>query len=91
MSASPDAVAIADPTRRLFSALTEHPALGLTSGYLLISLLGLSYEWTLFRQFGVNYFHYADVTDFLMGAFREPVTFVLALSAVRFARQLEEL
>jgi hypothetical protein len=82
MSASSDAVAMDDPTRRLFSAMKEHPALGLTSGYLLISLLGLSYEWTLFRQFAVNYFHYAEVTDFLMGAFREPVTFALALSAV---------
>lgn len=71
-----------DPIRRLFALLAQHPALGLTSAYLLVSLLGLSYEWTLFRRFGVNFFHYADVTDFLMGAFREPITFVLALSAV---------
>jgi hypothetical protein len=66
-------------TRNLF---VEHPALGVTLGYLVISLLGLSYEWTLFRHFGINYFHYAEVTDFLMGAFREPITLVLSLTAL---------
>jgi hypothetical protein len=65
--------------------LTEHPALALTLGYLLISLLGLSYQWTLFRQFDVNFFLYAEVTDFLMGAFREPITFALSLSALAVA------
>ncbi len=65
--------------RHLF---VEHPALGVTLGYLVISLLGLSYEWTLFRHFGINYFHYAEVTDFLMGAFREPITLVLSLTAM---------
>lgn len=70
------------PTHRLFDLLGQNPALGLTTGYLFVSLLGLSYEWTLFRRFGVNFFHYADVSDFLMGAFREPITFVLALSAL---------
>ncbi|MGB5622522.1 MAG: hypothetical protein WBN65_08515 [Gammaproteobacteria bacterium] len=82
MSDAPDAAPTGDPTRRLLALMQEHPALGLTSSYLVVSLLGLSYEWTLFRHFGVNYFHYADVTDFLMGAFREPITFLLALSAV---------
>ena len=70
------------PTRRLLDLLGQNPALGLTTGYLFVSLLGLTYEWTLFRRFGVNFFRYADVSDFLMGAFREPITFVLALSAL---------
>lgn len=82
MSGPTDAPAVSDPTISLLSAIREHPALGLTSGYLVVSLLGLSYEWVLFRHFGVNYFHFADVTDFLMGAFREPITFLLALSAL---------
>jgi len=70
------------PARRMLAVMAQHPALGLTAGYLVVSLLGMSYEWTLFRRFGVNFFHYADVTDFLMGAFREPVTLVLALTAL---------
>jgi hypothetical protein len=63
------------------SLLAQHPALAISAGYLVISLLGLSYEWVQFRFFGVNFFHYAEVTDFLMGAFREPITFVLSMSA----------
>lgn len=70
------------PVRQFLRMLGQHPALALTAGYLVISLLGISYEWSLFRNFGVNFFHYADVTDFLMGAFREPITFVMALSAL---------
>lgn len=70
------------PARRMLAMMAQHPALGLTVGYLVVSLLGMSYEWTLFRRFGVNFFHYADVTDFLMGAFREPITLVLALTAL---------
>ncbi len=62
--------------------LAGHAALFLTVAYLLISLLGLSFEWTLFGQFGVNFFYFAEVTDFLMGAFREPVTFLLSATAL---------
>ena len=71
----PNAVA----PRGLFA---EHPALIVTLVYLLVSLLGLSYQWALFRHFDVNFFLYAEVTDFLMGAFREPITFGLSLSAL---------
>ena len=66
--------------RRKF--LAEQPAIVVTLGYLVISLLGISYEWVQFRFFSVNFFHYADVTDFLMGAFREPIIFVLSLTAL---------
>lgn len=79
VSLPPDDEDVARFGGRLFA---EHPALGVTLGYLLISLLGLSYQWTLFHRFDVNFFLYAEVTDFLMGAFREPVTFVLSLSAL---------
>jgi hypothetical protein len=51
-------------------------------GYLLTSLLGLSFEWTLFRQFGVSFFYFAEVTGYLMEAFREPITFLLSASAL---------
>ena len=77
-----DHLDVAPRARRLF---VDHPALGLTLGYLLLSLLGLSYQWALFRQFEVNFFNYAEVTDFLMGAFREPITFALSLTALAVA------
>ena len=59
----------------------EHPALALTLGYLSVSAIGLTFSWALFRRFGVNFFLFADVSDFLMSAFREPMTFVLAGTA----------
>lgn len=67
---------------KMRTVLIGHPALGLTLGYLLVSLLGLSFEWALFRRFGVNFFYFAEVTDFLMGAFREPITFLLSATAL---------
>jgi hypothetical protein len=60
----------------------EHPALAITLGYLFVSAIGLLFSWALFRRFGVNFFLFADVGDFLMSAFREPMTFALAGSAV---------
>lgn len=60
----------------------ENPGLLVTVAYLLVSLIGLSFSWALLREFGLNVFSFADVTDFLMAAFREPMTFVLSLTAL---------
>lgn len=68
--------------KRLAAVLAGHPALLLTAGYLLIPLLGLSFESTLFGQFGVNFFYFAEVTDLLVGAFREPITSLLSAAAL---------
>jgi hypothetical protein len=59
-----------------------HPALLLTVGYLLISLLGLSFVWTLFGQFGGNFFYFAEVTYSRMGALYEPIAFLLSATAL---------
>ncbi len=58
--------------------LRDHPALIFTIGYAVVSLVGMMFSWSLFRRFGVNVFDYAEVTDFLMAALREPMTFTLA-------------
>jgi hypothetical protein len=63
------------------SLFREHPALAFTLGYLTVSAIGLTFSWALFRRFDLNFFLFADVGDFLMSAFREPMTFVLAGSA----------
>jgi len=65
-----------------FHRLIENPGVLFSLGYLLVSLLGLAFSWALLRKFGLNVFSFADVTDFLMAAFREPMTFVLAISAL---------
>ena len=60
----------------------QHPAMLLTLFYLLVSFLGLSFSWAFYAQFGIDYFDYAEIGDFILAAFREPVTFLLALSSL---------
>ena len=73
----------------LAQTLSEHPGLLLTVLYLIASLIGLAFSWALFSQFDINIFSYAEVTDFLMAALREPLTFPLTASAVLVAWALE--
>lgn len=68
--------------RPFWERLGETPGLFVTLAYLLVSLIGVAFSWALLREFGLNVFSFADVTDFLMAAFREPMTFVLSLSAL---------
>ena len=64
------------------SALADAPGLLVTLAYVLVSLIGLAFSGALLREFGLNVFSFADVTDFLMAALREPMTFALSLSAM---------
>lgn len=84
---SPNAVSWSDPLNAKTpnswpGRLADNPGVLLSLGYLVVSLLGLAFSWALLREFGLNVFSFADVTDFLMAAFREPMTFVLAASAL---------
>lgn len=68
---------------RSFGRFSEtHPAMLLTLCYLVVSLIGIAFSWSFFARFGVDFFEYAEIGDFLLAAFREPVTFILALGAV---------
>lgn len=62
--------------------MQRHPALLLTVAYLAVSLTGLVFSWAFFRQFGVNYYLFADLTDFLLGAVREPASLLAALGGL---------
>lgn len=61
--------------------LRDHPALALTGSYLLVAVIGLTYDVLLFGEFGIRILHYADTSDFLLAAVREPVAIVLFLAA----------
>ncbi len=69
------------PTPGLFA---KHPALALTLAYGAISITGLLFSWSLFRQFDINIFNYMEVGDFMLAALREPLTFLLSAGAVAF-------
>ncbi len=62
--------------------LRDNPGLSLTLGYIAASLVGLLFSWSLLRRFGLNILDYTEVTDFLIAALREPLTFVVAGSAI---------
>ncbi|MBW2738008.1 MAG: hypothetical protein JRE64_03975 [Deltaproteobacteria bacterium] len=57
---------------RIATFMAGNPTLLLTSSYLLISGLGLLYEFVLFTQFGVNVLDYSEAADFFLAAFKRP-------------------
>jgi hypothetical protein len=66
----------------IVALLQRHPALLLTVAYLAVSLTGLIFSWAFFRKFDVNYYVFADLTDFLLGAVREPASLLATAGAV---------
>jgi len=68
--------------------IANQPGLSVTIGYALTSLLGMMFTWALFNEFGIPYFQFAEITDFLLAVVREPVTFLLVLGAVPVAALL---
>ncbi len=66
----------------IVTLLKRHPALLLTVAYLTASMTGLVFSWAFFRKFGVNYFVFADLSDFLLAAVREPASLLATAGAV---------
>jgi len=58
----------------------EHTGAWVTLGYAVLSLLGLIHQVMVLARFGINFAEYAQVTDFLLGAIRDP--FVVGASVV---------
>ena len=65
---------------RIARIFAEQPGLVLTVGYLVLTALGLGYQLAYFHQFRVNILDYAEVSDFLLAAVREPAVLLLALA-----------
>lgn len=57
---------------KLARFLLDNPAILLTTTYVLISGLGLLYQYTLFDYFGVNVIDYAKSEDLFLVAFKNP-------------------
>lgn len=66
----------------LKSLFKEHPALIVSALYIASSVIGMFYSWAFLRQFGINVFNYAQISDFLLASLKEPVTWALVLLAV---------
>jgi hypothetical protein len=57
----------------------EHLGLMLTLSYLILTLVGLSYEFWFFKYFRITIVEYVETSDFLLAAVREPLVIVLAV------------
>jgi hypothetical protein len=59
----------------------QHPGLVLTGGYLAATGVGMLSSWTYYGRFGINIFHYAQLSDFILVALRNPLAAVAILAA----------
>lgn len=66
-------------TRRI---LSDNPALLLSGVYLVASLIGLVYSWAFLREFGIDVFLYAEISDFFLASLKEPFTWLVSILAV---------
>ena len=66
----------------IISLLREHPALIVSMIYVVASTIGMLYSWDYLRLFGINFFNYAQIGDFLLASLKEPFTWVIVIGAV---------
>ncbi len=69
-------------TERYATRARQHPGLVLTGGYLAATAVGMLSSWTFYSHFGINVFHYAQLSDFILVSFRNPLATVAILAAV---------
>ena len=71
-----------DIDSKLYTLLREHPALIVSAFYVGASFVGMFWSWAFLRRFGINFFNYAQVSDFLLASLKEPFTWLLVVLAV---------
>lgn len=62
--------------------LRRHPALLLSTLYVVASTIGMLFSWDYLRRFGINVFNYAQIGDFLLASLKEPMTWGLVVLSV---------
>jgi len=65
------------PFRRLFA---QHPALILTGSYFFLAAVGFTYTSLLFLNFRINIIYYAEISDFLLSALRDPLVILASIA-----------
>jgi hypothetical protein len=71
-----------EPPSQLSSLWANHPGLLITLAYLVITIIGLVYDASLYARFRINIAEYAETSDFLLAAARAPLIIVLSLLPV---------
>lgn len=66
---------------RAWRRMLREPSLGLSAGYVLVSMIGLWANYWFYRQFGLPILEYMQASDYLVAGLRDPAyALVLALS-----------
>ena len=52
--------------------------------YIYVTLTGMAQSWFQFNAFGINVFEFSELNDFLLAAFREPVSFLAILGLITY-------
>ena len=75
-----------EPARALFRSLAslvrEHPAIAVTAAYVAASGIGMVSSSMFYSRFGINVFHYAQLSDFVLVAVRNPWASAAILVAI---------
>ena len=69
-------------SRVLTRIRAEHMGLVMTVAYLLVASLGMLHEALVFLRFRINILDYAEPSDFLVAAMRDPLILVVGLAAI---------
>jgi hypothetical protein len=70
------------PRTGLYQLLREHPAMLVSMIYVLASAIGMLFSWAYLWHFGINFFDYAQIGDFLLASLKEPYTWVVVILVV---------
>ena len=70
------------PRTGFYPLLREHPALLVSIVYVAASAIGMLFSWTYLWHFGINFFDYAQIGDFLLASLKEPYTWVVVVLVV---------
>jgi len=52
--------------------------------YIYVTIVGMFESWFQFNAFGINVFEFSELNDFLLAAFREPLSFLAILGIIAY-------
>jgi hypothetical protein len=71
-------------TKSILVFMRDHWALVASTGYLYLSVIGMSQAYFFFHAFEINIFEFSELNDFALAAFKEPKTLLYGLGMVAY-------
>ena len=81
----------------IFQIFLNHPILILTILGLVMSSIGYAYQYVLLSKFNINFANYAELDDFLLGAWKVPsvslyllaIFVLIAVASIKYNERLK--